>query len=384
MRGLVEIIRTIGDEREVIECSQNMIVDKAGELIVDVLSLSPSLSGIPSASAILDTSNYTIRAITFGKDASGYWNHAHEPGPAAVRATSSFDGIVRVLSHESSTARFGVSSYHSSATTKFNEVSSLGISAGINYYLLPEAPSPLQTRLETKPTAIAPDKGLSGHNLGHNLNMLNLSTITTTQAFGANVSAASSFAGCYAPSGGIKWAILSSVDKPHVPIVSGVFKGLFNTCGTMDVLGRVGVARDASNANLGAKAPQTSGLIFSAAPDFSSTGRIVYGVTLSGGDAGCAGLYGGIYNIGLWAFDMKSMLKRGLTPPYTFSATAGRDSFDDILSYKLFARKTFTKDITYIKDFGLSSGYFNIYGATQTANVENLIPNLLIKWGIYF
>tara|TARA_Y100000296_G_scaffold58612_1_gene67572 strand:- start:12 stop:1115 length:1104 start_codon:yes stop_codon:yes gene_type:complete len=367
-----------------------MIVDKAGELIVDALTITPSLSGIASASAILDTSNYTIRAISFGKDASGYLNHAHEPGPRAIEATSSADRVLRVVSYEASTALYGVSSYHSapsatSAIIKFNEISSLGVSAGTRYYLLPEAPSPMQTRLETKSTAIAPDKGLSGYDLGHNLNMLNLSSVVVGRVLGETVSGTSSFAGCYAPSSGVDWAILSSAEATATPVVTGNFKGLFNTCGTMDLFGHIGVAKDASSAHLGRThlgpfLQQTSGLIFSAADNFSSTGRVDYATCLSGGDAGCAGLYGGIYNIGLWAFDMKAMLKKGKTPPYTFSSTAGADSFDDILSYKLFARKTFTRDITYIRDYGSSSGYFNYYGS----RIESLIPNLLIKWGIYF
>ena len=257
MRGIVEIIRVIGDEQEVLESSPNMIVDKAGELIVDAFTVSPSLSGIASASAILDASNYTIRAISFGKDASGYLNHAHEPGPRAIEATSSADKVLRVVSHEASTALYGVSSYHSSpsatsATTKFNEISSLGVSAGTPYYLLPEAPNPMHARLETKSTAIAPDKGLSGYNLGHNLNMLNLSAVIAgRRVLGASVSGASSFAGCYAPSDGIDWAILSSASVTATPVVTGNFKGLFNACGTMDLFGHIGVAKDASSAHLG-------------------------------------------------------------------------------------------------------------------------------------
>ena len=55
-----------------------MLVDGAGELIVDVMTANRSLSGIPSASAILDTSNYTLHAISYGKDADGFRNHAHK------------------------------------------------------------------------------------------------------------------------------------------------------------------------------------------------------------------------------------------------------------------------------------------------------------------
>lgn len=54
-----------------------MFVDKAGEVIADVMTMNRALSGIPSASSILDTSNYTFHAISYGKDPSGFGYHAH-------------------------------------------------------------------------------------------------------------------------------------------------------------------------------------------------------------------------------------------------------------------------------------------------------------------
>ena len=53
------------------------LVDGLGELIVDALTANRSLSAIPSASAILDTSNYTFHAITYGKNADGFRKHGH-------------------------------------------------------------------------------------------------------------------------------------------------------------------------------------------------------------------------------------------------------------------------------------------------------------------
>ena len=146
----------------------------------------------------------------------------------------------------------------------------------------------------------------------------------------------------------------------------------------------MGLAKSASSASLGVTAKTASGLILSAADNFSSTGKVTYGVVLSGGDTGCAGLFGGIYNIGLWALDMNAMLQNstgylGKTPPYVFSGTAPLGS---TLKYRLFARKTLTKDITYIKDSGVSSGYYHFYAGNGDVNLT--IPDLLIKWSIYF
>ena len=76
MRGEVEI----WDGDKLIHKESNLLVNGAGEAIADMLTVSPSLSGIASASALLDTSNYTIQAISFGKDASAYQYNAHKYG----------------------------------------------------------------------------------------------------------------------------------------------------------------------------------------------------------------------------------------------------------------------------------------------------------------
>lgn len=48
-----------------------------GEVLTDILTVNPELASVSSASAILDTSNYTFQAVTFGKDADGFNHHAH-------------------------------------------------------------------------------------------------------------------------------------------------------------------------------------------------------------------------------------------------------------------------------------------------------------------
>ena len=70
MRGEVEVYREFPDgHQELVTKDSNLLVDGAAETIVDMLTTSPSLSAIESVSALLDTSNYTIQAISFGKPA---------------------------------------------------------------------------------------------------------------------------------------------------------------------------------------------------------------------------------------------------------------------------------------------------------------------------
>jgi hypothetical protein len=75
MRGIVEIYS--GDK--LVYKEDNLVVDGASELLADIMTVSPSLSGIEdhATSSILDASNYTIQAISFGKDASAYQYNAH-------------------------------------------------------------------------------------------------------------------------------------------------------------------------------------------------------------------------------------------------------------------------------------------------------------------
>lgn len=54
-----------------------MFTQGFGEVITDILTVNPGFSELPAASSILDTSNYTFQAVTYGKDAQGYNYHGH-------------------------------------------------------------------------------------------------------------------------------------------------------------------------------------------------------------------------------------------------------------------------------------------------------------------
>ncbi len=327
--GLVTVEYFDKNEPQSSFSEDNMILDGAGELICDFLTISPSLSAIQTASALLDASNYTIHAISFGKDARGYRTHGHD-----VRINNAIDNsILNVVSYEANT----VSSYHGSATTYF-------ASSYLNnaYKQFPQFPTPIDTRLERDSTAVIPGDltTFKGYDYGQNLNILSLESLD----YGDTI-----VNGCYPVTQGTPWKILSSVDSTGSPIVSGIFSGTFNLVNSMDQLGFCNVLVSSANHGNsvgGSNITNTYGLVPYAASNFSGTGEVGYHVTLSGGDAGTASLYGGIFHMGLWALDIRSMLDNGLSPPFTFSPPPeinGR-------RYRLFAKKTFNKDITYFSD----------------------------------
>lgn len=327
-----------------------MIVDKAGEVIVDILTMSPSLAKIPSASAILDTSNYTFQAISYGKDASGFNYHAH------AQYNPTLSAIV-VKSYEATS----VSSYHSSAIA----------SALYFYNLLPSYPDPLNTRLEPE-SCLTFYSGLgsfSGLDIGHCANHAILSQYSSNYIT----------LGCFPPSGGVKYIVVKpshddlNFNQSNL-IYSGTLSGNYNKYGLMDSSGFLTFAPlNGSQGNQNTALLRfTSGVLINLSPNFSSTGYVDIAWHLSGNDAASLLLYGGVYQLGLWCLDIRAMLKEGHKPPFNFNP------LNNIRKYRLFAKKTFSRDLLYLNDVGGSSGMKNLLESSA------LVQYLVYQWTIRF
>ena len=327
MRGVVEVYR--GDEKILEE--PNMIMDNTGELIVDVLTLFRDISSIPTASAILDTSNYTIRAATLGKDAAGYSHHAHSD------LLGLGDDIIRVISYED----ISVSSYHTSA---------FGIAT--NTAILPEASHPKMKRLESASTAVS---GL--YDYGHNVNRVGLSL--DDKKFG-----------CYAPSGEFEVYIVSGPvevgDENQKVIVSATLNNTrgFNSFQNPSAIDSRGFIVNTVNSVAAGKALEDAetyrGVLISHDSDWGTGNLDVRAVIgISPEDLIVLNAYGGVYNIGLWGIDLKKMINKGMLPPYDLTAS-------DDMEYKLLARKTFTRDITYYADDTPYAGLIQVVTGTTS------------------
>jgi hypothetical protein len=79
MKGRVEVFSVCDGKRTLVLEEDNLIMDGAGETIVDMLTTTSSiaLSGDATLSAALDASNYCIQGFTFGKGESGYLANGH-------------------------------------------------------------------------------------------------------------------------------------------------------------------------------------------------------------------------------------------------------------------------------------------------------------------
>jgi len=325
-----------------------MLVDGAGKLIVDVLTAERSLASISSASAILDASNYTIQAVSFGKDADGFKFHAHKILNPSAQSVIPSNTAIKVVSYQPLTA----SSYHTSATE---------ISLEHIYRILPESPSPLNTRLESKSTL--PNYSSGVVDIGHCLN----------SAVSINLSSHAHLIGCFAPSGhGFKyWAVSSELSPSTSVIYSGTLYSNFNEYKLMDSSGFLTFASGDATYHATLTNDNTKGAVrLIEAGTFPN--KVTYKIYIAQGDAGSLSLFGGLYHIGLWYLDLKTLLSEGKTPPYSFNY------LNNIRKYKLFAKKTFNKNLLTVNDFGVSSG-FNF-----THDYPYQGPALTLNWELYF
>ena len=373
MIGIVEIYKDYGsDNQELIHKEENLIVDGAGEAIVDLLMTPSSIAS--AVSGMNDTSNYTVQAISFGKAASAYTQYGHYWRPNGYTATSSLisrvtdDGIIRVMNNTTTPyfGKLGPSSFMDpSGDRKMNSY-----------------PSPTDTVIEVgTDTAIDLSGGEFHYNsvghlvpgkyeaVGHNLNVLQFDTA------GSSV-----FRGCWPVSGtGSKYAIVSSLTYDFVNDVNGSgaqiypnvqdslagtsagafgdtpAPGGYNNAGAMDMSGFVRayhlcrgelggivaggnvhpgmgsgllVSAEEGNATSAAFAmgnDEDTGVV--GKPNPIDNCEVIYVTKIASGDLGYSNLFGGITTLGLWTIDLEKTLA-GL------SATSHTES-DNLLYYSL-------------------------------------------------
>lgn len=295
-----------------------MLVDGAGQIIVDALTANRSLASIPSASSILDTSNYTILAVSFGKDADGFTHHAHE----IISPSGTYFGkrIIKVLSYENTS----ILTYHTSATASAIE---------FTYKLLPASPSPLDKKLEFDSTVPNYSSGVT--NVGHCLNSV----------IDSNLSSFHHLIGCFPASGGTEFWMVSSISNASASIIiSGTLSSFYNKNLIMDTSGFLTFANGTASTHnsLNNASDFTKGALRYC--DANSPSKLAVKIKIGEGDCGALLLYGGIYHIGLWVLDIKETLKQGVTAPFNFNALNNKRK------YKLFAKKTFSKDLLFLID----------------------------------
>lgn len=360
MRGEVEVWS--GDE--VILREANMLTDGAGELLADIMTVSPSLATVDDSStqAILDASNYTIQAISLGTAEQAFTDR----------------GFGRGLDLEKATYLSGPAGYGNTLTGNFNTVAAAIRDDAINtntYYsnnsLLPIPPDPLLTTLENGTNIssvpgeffdqnLVPVSSLFPGNGQHVNFMPSAIRENVTQETALSGSLSSFFVGTLMgsyPAGASEQGIVGSrliYRKPGsdpTPRADTLTTGSYpNEASSMDISGYITSVPGTDT---------TQGLTVSSNAQYASNGIVEYSTKLSKDDVAFLHLFGGIYHLGLWTIDMKESLLHGNTPPFGFSV------LDNPRKYKLFCRKGVAKDLTHIDNI-------------------TAYQDLTIKWRIHF
>lgn len=286
-----------------------------GEIVVDILTTNPAIKSIASASSILDTSNYTFNAVTFGKDAAGFQFHSHTVSSQVGNSYN--DGFLLIRRYNT----LSPSSYHSSAT--HNQFSA-------TYNSVPSYPSVYDTRLERgQITFTASDAS----DVGHYLNA----------AIDSSLSNAWNVIGGYPPSGNV--GKYKFIDFSGGFVFSGNLSGVFNSIGVLDKLGYIKIADSSPSANFTAPTFSAGPILAADSSNFSATPNLTLSIALQKGDGASLAAFGGVNHIGIYCLDIKRMLAEGLRPPYTWN------SINNTRKYKLIAKITSWKDLLHHDDY---------------------------------
>ena len=287
-----------------------MFTQGFGEILTDVMTVNPAIGSLPTASSILDASNYTFQAVTLGKDAAGFNGfHAHrvlssvETVSSTLGASSYDEGRLGIVNYGGSLAG-GASSYYFSSTY-YNYSGT--------YDSMPNYPAITDTRLERGSTK---SSNLSDHqhasalpDLGHYPNA----------AIDPLFSSVWNKVGGFAPSTTYEYVFYNG----NASSFSENLVGNFNKNAVMDKNGYLTLNPNAASAaSFLGKASREGAVLVSGTSDNNSIAKAALQLSLivSGGDAGSLAAFGGVEHLGVYCLDMKDMLTSGLLPPYDWNA----------------------------------------------------------------
>jgi len=380
MKGVVEI----WEGNNLLLEEPNMLVDGAGELLADIMTVSPSLSGVEdqATSSILDASNYRIQAISFGTGSYYFNNGARKLDDRKISI------VLTPYSNLLAGGSLGIvplvfdpaPSLFTSYSPDFKaskDGSSLQIDEA-RLDQLPTAPNPSLKTLEenTNTSAIFDGLNVSLSSVfpgnGQHCNFLPsaiMSAMMADTVFSSNINyyyQAASLLGAFPEGSSAPFTAAQQGARifygpgTSFKIISKI-NGIFNEASSMDVSGFVTNVMSSVPDATYPMSSTSSGLCLSAPVEEPYEGFpfVEYSLLIGSGDLGHVNAYGGIYHIGLWSIDMQKSLQNGNSPPFAFSV------LNNPRKYKLFCRKGLSKNLCFITD-------------------DTEYKDLTLKWRVYF
>jgi hypothetical protein len=369
MRGKVEVFAIAADGSQTLVASEsNLVVDGAGQSIVDMLTVPSATLGI--APRVMDTSNWRFGALSFGPAAGSFSANAYTyPDVGRTTATlKKYDDLCNGTTED--------------VTSWFNQVGTdkqirvrwvsgtIGAAQGATAssytppYQLPSYPDPLDQKLEDVRTAYA------------------IASEDGTECFGQFENriqfkpsdASSYFQGAYPRSGTNTSAMLISSydgnfqsDASANMIVFQQSTGGYNANVVMDYRGFITTQYNAVNPGHSVSRVCVSGSTsndVTGATSFVTDPRVSIFTTIEDKDVWMMNLFGGLHQMGLWNMNTPKALLSN-EPPFL----QGNPSFSDpkfikgtgvtTQEFKLFAKKTFTNNLTRNQDNGSNAGLNN-------------------------
>jgi hypothetical protein len=400
MRGKVEVFSIEDDGScRLLHTESNLVVDGAGETIVDMLTTPSSVLAVTPS--IMDTSNWRVNAISFGTAGGNFGNNAvSSSGTCNEKLTGAPASYVTLAAINDPT-----SWVNPDRSVKVNRIiralylsgtvpGTVTASSYTPPYKLPSYPDPLDTKLEDVNMAYVNVSGDGTKSFGQFENRINFNlddaSAYTVGAFAVSWNAADGHG-----NGNFWTALVSSLEGDFVAdrtlnlVASAEGVGSvasFNGRANVDYRGfcrvlpvnlaaiewRGATGWDPADSNDWRGYPTVSGVGVQTNPiDFVTDPRIHFCVALHPDDCKMFNIYGGLHHIGLWTFDVKKCFADVTAPVVNHLEWPLDSAGANNREYRLFAKKTFTENLVRNKDNGSSPGI-------QQTN------NLILKWTMDF
>ena len=377
MKGNVEVFAVYEDGSEELIISQpNLVVNGAGESIVDMLTTPSSVLGI--SPRVMDTSNWRFGALSFGPPAGAFSGNAYfypedqvymKTDDLCNGVSSSVSSLINQISTDKKLRILWASS-------TIGESNGATASSYTPPYRVPSYPDPLNGQLEDASTSysiVSGDASLQSYGQFENRIHFNVTEASSyfQGAYPRYSAIGEMLAGMIVSSYDATW---SSETSAHM-VAFEEATSKYNQKNSMDYRGFISTVYNApdmaTTSNYLGRVYVSGSVVagLTGATSQVAQPKVTVTTKIAKGDLWAMNVYGGLHQVGLWNMDTPRALLSNEAPFLEGDPDAGGDTkFINTMTgvtkqeYKLFAKKTFTNDLTHIKDVAGVPGFSSYVG----------------------